>query len=36
MMTSILSPVERDCGITIIQDTEMVRGETHGTDCLDL
>ena len=36
MMTSILSPVERDYGITIIQDTEMVRGETHGKDCLDL
>ena len=36
MMTSILSPVERDYAIAIIQDMEMVRREAHGTDCLGL
>ena len=32
MMTSILSPVERDYAIAIILDMEMVREEAHGTD----
>ena len=36
MMTSILSPVEKDYVVAIIQDMEMVRGEAHGTDCLYL
>ena len=36
MMTSILSPVEGDYAIAIIQDMEMARGEAHGTDCLYL
>ena len=36
MMTSILSPVERDYAITIIKDMEMVRGEAHSTDSLYL
>ena len=36
MMTSIRSPVERDYAIAIIQDMEMVRGEAHSTDSLDI
>ena len=36
MMTSILSPVEMDYDIAIIQDMEMVRGEAHSTGSLDI
>ena len=36
MMTSILSPVEMDYDIAIIQDMEMVRGDAHSTDSPDI